>query len=188
MINPKLVHGGISYFFTLSAGIAKVQKTKEANPPDKKLETPVLICSDVMSVLVLSESVTTYFVLSAFQCRKPSHESLHVVRSRTRSRIVDEPLTSNDINIQNMLPRTIKLPVDPVHRPRMPCARTTCRRQSIGPLNWRSKDDLCSCNCRLTEMNWAKMRYRSVLYESVPFRSSTGVATKALFGISLDLS
>src|ERR1700733_14398080 len=94
----------------------------------------------------------TYFVLSAFQCRKAPHKSLHVLKSSSKSPIVDEPLTSNDINIQNMLPRTIKLPVEPVHRPRMACARITCRMQSTGPLNWRSRDDLCDCNWRLTEI------------------------------------
>lgn len=45
-VNSKPVRGGMAYFFTLSAGIAKAQKTKEANPPDRKLEKPVLICSN----------------------------------------------------------------------------------------------------------------------------------------------
>jgi len=40
----------MTYFFTLSAGIAKAQKTKEANPPDRKLEKPVLICSNDIKI------------------------------------------------------------------------------------------------------------------------------------------
>lgn len=51
----KFAHGGISHFFTLSAGITKVQKTQEASPPDKKLEKPVLICWNVINVLVFKQ-------------------------------------------------------------------------------------------------------------------------------------
>lgn len=41
----KKISGGIAHFFTLSAGIANVQYTKEPSPPDRKLAEPVLIYS-----------------------------------------------------------------------------------------------------------------------------------------------
>ena len=34
----------LTYFFTLSAGIAIIQKAKELSPPAKKFATPVLTC------------------------------------------------------------------------------------------------------------------------------------------------
>jgi hypothetical protein len=36
-----------TYFFTVSVGIAMVQKTKEERPPDRKLATAVLIWTRV---------------------------------------------------------------------------------------------------------------------------------------------
>jgi hypothetical protein len=63
-------------------------------------------------------------------------------------------LTSKDKNIQKKLLRKARLPMNPVQRPWIPCARTTCLAQSIGPLNWRSEGDLCSCNWSLTRRKW----------------------------------
>jgi len=34
----------VTHFFTLSAGMAMTQYENEANPPEKKLAKPVLIC------------------------------------------------------------------------------------------------------------------------------------------------
>jgi hypothetical protein len=43
VVESRQVVGRITHFFTLSAGIANAQYTKEPNPPDRKLDKPVLI-------------------------------------------------------------------------------------------------------------------------------------------------
>lgn len=89
-------------------------------------------------------------------------------------------LASNDMNIQKKFERNARLPVKPVHRPRVPLFRIIWRPQSIGPLYCRSCVDLSSCICSLTALGVCeRTRIECKLYDLL-LRCSIGVARNAL--------